>query len=55
MTKIISWLLRVVFLGDFPGKNLPLNAGDLNLIPGQRTKVAYAVWCGKKKRKKLYS
>ena len=33
-------------------KNLPCNAGDLNLIPGQGTKVAYAMWCGKKKKKK---
>ena len=33
-------------LGDFPGSpvvmNLPCNAGDLNLIPGQRTKIPHA-------------
>ena len=33
---------------DFPGgpevKNLPSNAGDLGLIPGQRTKIPPALW-----------
>ena len=32
--------------GDFPGgpviKNLPSNAGDMGLIPGQRTKIPQA-------------
>ena len=34
-------------LWDFPGgsvvKNLPSNAGDMGLIPGQGTKIPYAV------------
>ena len=33
-------------LGDFPGapvaKNLPSNAGDVGLIPGQGTKIPHA-------------
>ena len=35
-----------VYLGDFPGglvvKNLPSNAGDVGLIPGQGTKIQHA-------------
>ena len=52
---------------DFPGgpviKNLPFNAGDMGLIPGQRTKIPDAsgqlslrtsakTQCSKKKKKK---
>ena len=29
------------------------NAGDAGLIPGQGTRGLYAVWCSKKKKKKL--
>ena len=36
-----------VLLRDFPGgpmvKNLPCNAGDAGLIPGQGTKIPHAV------------
>ena len=36
----------MLFLGDFPGgpvvKNPPCNAGDVDLIPGQGTKITHA-------------
>ena len=39
---------------DFPGgpvvKNLPSNAGDTSLIPGQGTKIPHAVWHSQKKK-----
>ena len=39
--------LRNGSVGDFPGgpvvKNLPYNAGDAGLIPGQGTKIPHAV------------
>ena len=37
------WSSKVGFLGDFLGgpviKNLPANAGDADVVPGQRTKI----------------
>ena len=39
---------------DFPGgavvKNLPSNAGDMGLIPGQGTKIPYAMGATKPMR-----
>ena len=38
--------IQVCVLGDFPGgppiKNLPFNAGDMNPIPGWRSKIPHA-------------
>ena len=39
---------------DFPGdpviKTLPSNAGGVGLIPGQGTKIPYAVWCSQNRK-----
>ena len=40
---------------DFPGspvvKTPRFHAGGAGSIPGQGTKISYATWCGKKKKK----
>ena len=34
-------------------KSLSSNAGSTGSIPGQRTKILHAAWCGQKKKKKF--
>ena len=48
MEPYIPGLCKVLYVWDFPcgplAKNLPSNAGDMGLIPGWGTKIAYAMW-----------
>ena len=58
--KCSSWPLSIC-CGNFPGSPvvktlhfLCFTAGDTGSIPGQRTKIPHAMWCGQKKKKNLW-